>query len=97
MDRLADDSKRVFLDKNREEDMQKAALHASRAAQIARRHKLVSTKEGTSASLLVRNAPARLGLSGGAWFVEGRSPSFCMYVRPGSDSIMLCCVSCTSL
>lgn len=46
VERLAEHTKRIFLDKNRDEHLQKAALHASRAAQIARRHQLVSTREG---------------------------------------------------
>lgn len=86
MDRLADDSKRVFLDKNREEDMQKAALHASRAAQIARRHKLVSTKEGASAALFPQQRWTCLvgAAEGGLPSVfHGGSPCLCVHVRPG--------------
>ena len=46
MEKLAEDTKRIFLEKNREENLQKAAVHASRAGVIARRHQLVQGKDG---------------------------------------------------
>jgi hypothetical protein len=48
LDQLVEDTKRIFLEKNKDEDLQAASLHASRAAAIARRHNLVQTKEGRS-------------------------------------------------
>jgi len=49
IDRLVEDTRRLFLEKNKDEDLQKAALHASRAAQIARRNELLTTPEGRRA------------------------------------------------
>ncbi len=46
MDQLIEDARRLFLAKNKDEDLQKAAFHASRAAQIARRNELLTTEEG---------------------------------------------------
>ena len=49
VDNLVADARRLFLEKNKDEDLQKAALHASRAAQIARRNELLTTPEGRRA------------------------------------------------
>lgn len=45
-DKLLEDTWRLFVEKNKDEDLQKAALHASRAAQIARRNDLLSSPYG---------------------------------------------------
>lgn len=46
VERLAEDTKRLVMDKNREENLQKMILHASRASEISRRNQLVTTEEG---------------------------------------------------
>lgn len=56
LDHLVEDARSIFLAKNKDEDLQKAAIHASRAAQIARRHHLLTSEEGKRAMALAEES-----------------------------------------
>ena len=56
LDRLVEDARSIFLAKNKDDDLQKAAIHASRAAQIARRHHLLTSEEGKRAMALAEES-----------------------------------------